>query len=81
MFYDSLLDGFQSLGYQRRVALTVTGTAKDGSPVTSATITDAYPLEIDTPPNFYYLKQNQRIRSYLQAGRISDTTSLAGEMR
>jgi hypothetical protein len=39
MFYDSVLDGFRSLGYQRRVAVTITGTAKDGSPVSSATIT------------------------------------------
>jgi len=80
MFYDSVLDGFRSLGYERRVAVTMTGTAKDGSPVASATITDAYPLEHDTAATFYYLSEEQRIGRYLQAGRVSDTTNLAGEI-
>jgi len=78
MFYDSVLDAFRTLGYQRRVAVTTTGIAKGGGPSSTAIVTDAYPLEAVNPATFQFLSENQRIGRYLQAGRVSDTTTLVG---
>ena len=80
MFYDSVSDGFRSVGYQRRVAVTTTGTAKDGNPTASAVVTDAYPLEQFDDYHFHNLSERERLGRYLQAGRVRDTTNLAGEI-
>ncbi|MEO6776812.1 MAG: FG-GAP-like repeat-containing protein [Kofleriaceae bacterium] len=80
MFYDSVTDAFRTLGYQRRVEVTTVGTAKDGSAIANATISDAYPLDQANANTFQYLSEKQRLGRYLEAGRTSDTTSLAGNI-
>jgi RHS repeat-associated protein len=78
MFYDSTLDAFRTSGYSRRVEAVTFPADPTGAFSMNAKIIDSYPLDPADPVSFPFLTDAQRLGRYLQAGRVSDVTLLAG---
>ena len=78
LYYDSTADAFRTTGYKRRVELLSIPGVRDGSIQSNATIIDRYPLDPVNPVTWPFLSEQQRFGRYLQAGLISDVTTLAG---
>jgi RHS repeat-associated protein len=78
LYYDSTADAFRTTGYKRRVELVSIPGVRDGSVQSNATIIDRYPLDPVNPVTWPFLSEKQRFGRYLQAGLISDVTTLAG---
>jgi hypothetical protein len=75
--FDPKYDAFIFSGYKRSVALRITSDQVIPPPTEGvATITDTYPLA----PFDESMDSNARFKRYLKAGRVSDVTTISGNL-